>query len=150
MPYIEDLRKFVGHSPLLLVGAGMLITDRRGWLLMGLRTDNLCWGIPGGGMEMGETLEETARRETTEETGLVVNSLSLFGVYSGPEFFYTYPNGDQVHNVSVVYQSSDFSGEPGTSDEHSAWDFFDPDHLPEPISQPIRVILREWREKQRA
>src|SRR5574338_632437 len=150
MPYIEDLRKIVGHRPLLLVGAGVLISDRRGRLLLGLRTDNLCWGIPGGSMELGETLEESARRETSEETGLLVNSLSLFGVYSGPEFFYTYPNGDQAHNVSVVYQCLDFSGQPRTSGEHSAWDFFDPAHLPGPLSQPIRAILQDWRSRQPA
>ena len=146
MSYIEDLRKIVGHRPLIMVGAGILITDARGWLLLGLRTDNQCWGIPGGSMELHETLEETVRRETREETGLTVGKHSLYGVFSGPEFFYTYPNGDQVYNLSVVYLSSDFSGEIQTSEEHSAWEFFPPSQLPDPLSQPIETIVREWSE----
>ncbi len=148
MSYIEELRKIVGTRPLIMVGAGILITDSRGRLLLGMRTDNKCWGIPGGSMELNETLEETVRRETLEETGLTVGKLSLYGVYSGPEFFYTYPNGDQVYNLSVVYLSSDFSGALQTSDEHSAWEFFSPSQLPEPLSQPIQAIVKEWSEHQ--
>lgn len=144
MPYIEELRKLIGHRPLILVGAAMLISDARGYLLLGLRSDNHCWGIPGGSIELSETLEQTVRRETFEETGLAVGRLSLFGVYSGPEMFYTYPNGDQVYNVSVVSQSSDFSGTIQTDQEHSAWDFFPVNRLPEPISPPIRPVLRDW------
>jgi 8-oxo-dGTP pyrophosphatase MutT (NUDIX family) len=144
MQYIEELRQIIGHRPLIMVGAGILVTDKSGALLLGLRTDNHCWGIPGGAMEPGETLEETARRETLEETGLRLGELALFGVFSGPEFFYTYPNGDQAYNVSIIYQTSDYTGDPTTSPEHSTWDFFPPDHLPNPLSRPIQAILRKW------
>lgn len=144
MSYIEELRRIVGHRPLIMAGAGILITDAQGRLLLGLRTDNRCWGIPGGSMELGETLEETARREALEETGLTIGALTLFGVFSGPEFFYTYPSGDQAYNVSVVYQSSDYSGDLRTSEEHAAWDFYPASSLPQPLSQPIRAILKQW------
>lgn len=147
MGYIEELRSLIGHRPVIMVGAGVLITDERGRLLLGKRSDNHSWGIPGGSMEMGETIEETARRETTEETGLKLGKVRLFGVFSGPEFFYTYPSGDQVYNVSIVFESSDFKGRIEESEEHSAFRFFDRDHLPEPLSPPIRPIISQWLEK---
>src|SRR5512142_3189330 len=121
MGYIEELRSLIGHRPILLVGAAVLISDAQGRLLLGQRSDNHQWGIPGGSMEPGETVEETARREALEETGLKIGELRLFGVFSGPEFFYIYPNGDQVHNVSIVYESQVHQSKVALNEEHSAW-----------------------------
>jgi 8-oxo-dGTP pyrophosphatase MutT (NUDIX family) len=145
MGYIEDLRKVIGHRPILLVGAAVLVRDPQGRLLLGLRADNHQWGIPGGAMEPGETVEETARREALEETGLALGDLRLFGVFSGPEFFYTYPNGDQVHNVSIVYETQIDQPSPQLNAEHTAWRFFAPTNLPAEISQPVRPVIRAWR-----
>ena len=145
MDYIMELRRFVGHYPLVLVGAAVLILNERDELLLMLRPDNGCWGIPGGGMELGERLEDTARRETCEETRLEVGELSLFGVFSGPELFYEYPNGDQVHNVTVVYQTHDFSGElPAHTEEAVEFRFFDLAALPAALSPPIRPIIEQF------
>lgn len=144
MGYIDDIRKMIGHYPLIMVGAGVLLTDAQGRLLLGKRADNGYWGLPGGAMEPGETTEAAARREALEETGLTVGQMDLFGVFSGPELFYTYPNGDQVYNVSVVYQSSDFTGEMKLDGEHRSFHFFAPGELPEEISPPIRPILQAW------
>lgn len=149
MGYIDDIRKMIGHFPLIMVGAGVLITDEQGRLLLGKRADNGFWGLPGGAVEPGETTEEAARREALEETGLTVGQMDLFGVFSGPELFYTYPNGDQVHNVSVVYRCSDFTGDLRGDDEHRGFCFFAADALPEAVSPPIRPIIRAWVEQQR-
>jgi 8-oxo-dGTP pyrophosphatase MutT (NUDIX family) len=151
MGYIEEIRKLVGTRPIIMAGAGVILTDPQGWILLGQRTDNGAWGIPGGSMEPGETLEETARREMLEETGLLAGALRLFGVFSGPEFFYTYPNGDQVYNVSVVYHCDDYA--PGGTarpdpEEHGVFRFFSPAALPGPLSPPIRPVIAAWmREK---
>ena len=144
MGYIEELRKALGHRPILLVGAAALVIDKQDRLLMGFRSDNQQWGIPGGGMEPGETVEETARREAFEETGLTLERLELFGVFSGPEFFYTYPNGDQVYNVSIVYTCREFKGALSKNEEHAQFHFFDPQDLPEAISPPVRPVIRQW------
>ena len=58
-------------------------------------------------MDPGESLEETARREVMEEVGLEVDELKLMNVFSGPEQYYQYPNGDQVFNVTAVYTATD-------------------------------------------
>ena len=96
-------------------------------------------------MELSESLEITARRETKEETGLEIGSLTLFNVFSGPELFYEYPNGDQVYNVTLVYLVNDFSGEILLCEvEHTEYKFFDLPALPEMISQPIKMILKQF------
>ncbi len=132
---------------MILVGAAVLVIDARERLLLGQRSDNRAWGIPGGALEPGETLEEAARRETLEETGLAPGELRLWRVFSGPEFFYVYPNGDQVHNVSAVFECREYSGVLAGDGEHSRFQFFDPDHLPEPVSPPVEPVMRAWLEE---
>lgn len=92
--YILDLREFVGKRPLIQCGTSVIISDKNK-ILMQLRTDNKKWGLPGGSVEIGEKVEETAVREVKEETGLTIclNGLKLFGVFSGERQHYIYPNG---------------------------------------------------------
>ncbi len=144
MSYFHEMRKLIGHRPLVVVGAAVLLTDEQERLLLIHRTDNGCWGIPGGGLEPGESLEETARRETREEIGLELGQLTLFNVFSGPQLFYRYPNGDEVINVSVVYRAQISQAilqlDPA---EHDQARFFELSALPESqqISPPVRPVL---------
>ncbi|MCD8068367.1 MAG: NUDIX domain-containing protein, partial [Lachnospiraceae bacterium] len=101
--YIMDLRKIVGHRPLLQVGASVILEDERGRILLELRTDNHCWGYPGGSVDLDEVVEDAARRELFEETGLVADSLELFGIFSGKDMHYVYQNKDEVSNVEFVF-----------------------------------------------
>jgi 8-oxo-dGTP pyrophosphatase MutT (NUDIX family) len=150
MDYIRKMRERIGHEPLLLVGAAVLLI-KDGRLLMMRRTDNHAWGIPGGALEPGETLEETARRETLEETGLVVVKLSLFDVFSGAELYYRYPNGDEVYNVTAAYLAEEVDGEIQLSPaEHSEYGFFPLHDLPEKISPPIMPILKRLQNNSQA
>ena len=138
---ILDLRKVVGYRPLIQTGAGVIVVDAAGQR----RSDNGCWDYAGGSMELGEEAEETARRELLEETGLTARRLELFGVFSGEDMHYVYPNGDEVYNVDIVYICRDHSGEltpqEGEVDELR---FFDADRLPENISPPSRRPLARW------
>lgn len=93
--YIMDLRKIVGHRPLLQVGASVIVINKAGQMLMQQRTDCGCWGYAGGSVELGESVEQAAKRELLEETGLIASKLELLGVYSGEVMQYTYPNGLQ-------------------------------------------------------
>lgn len=110
MGYIQEIRALVGHRTLLLPVAPVLVLDAQGRILLQLRQDNRTWGLNGGMMEIGESFEETARREVREETGLELEHLELFELFSGPELIHTYPNGDVVANVAAVYLAREYRG----------------------------------------
>ena len=133
----------MGNQPLIMVGSTVLALNSRNQLLMIKRSDNGSWGVPGGAMELCESTEETARRELLEETGLKVDELSLFGVFSGKELYYRYPSGEEVYNVSIVYLAH-VKEEPIhlLDGEHYASQYFDLADLPENVSLPIKPILK--------
>ena len=150
--YILDLRKAVGHRCLLQVGASVIVEDRQGRILLEKRTDNGLWGYPGGGTELDERVEDAAKRELLEETGLTANSMALFGVFSGPETHYVYPNGDEVSNVDVVFLCRNWTGTIRPQEEEvSEIRFFSAADMPpvEQLSPPIRPALLKWREGKR-
>ena len=133
-----------------MVGAAVLVLNEHGQILLDHRTDNGCWGIPGGALEPGETLEDTAHRELLEETGLIAHDLTLFDVFSGPELYYQYPHGDEVHNVSAVYVTTSWEGTlRPQAGENRALKFFDLDSLPENIAQPVRPVVSRFLERSR-
>ncbi|PWF99697.1 phosphohydrolase [Levilactobacillus bambusae] len=111
MGYILDLRKKVGHDPLLSLGAATLIFNAHHDLLLVHRTDNQLWGLPAGSTELGEDLVSTAKREVLEETGLAVTDLELIDIYSGERGRYVYPNGDVIYSVTALYQTTHFTGQ---------------------------------------
>jgi len=144
MEYLASLRKHVGHAPLLMVGAAMLVTDEQARLLLLKRADSGCWGPPGGAVELGEVVEDAARRELREETGLELDRLTLFGVFSGAEFFYRYPNGDEVHNVTIVYLARPANTQVRLNAEHTAWGWFTAGEIPQDLSPPIRLVIERF------
>lgn len=149
--YIMDMRRRVGHIPLMQCGASVIVENERGEVLLQQRSDNGAWGYAGGAVELYEHVEDAARRELLEETGLQAGEMELLGVFSGPEMAYTYPNGDQVSNVDVVYLCRDWQGElkcqPG---EVEALGFFAPDALPTPLHEVNRPALNAWRKLREA
>lgn len=119
MGYIMDLRKHIGHDPLIGVGATTLVFNDKNELLMNLRTDTNSWGIPGGSMELYETIEETAIRELKEETGITAETLELVAVLSGNDYYFEYPNGDKMCTVIVLFKVINYNGALRISDNES-------------------------------
>jgi ADP-ribose pyrophosphatase YjhB (NUDIX family) len=145
MGYIMDLRKVVGSRPLIMAGACVILINKNNEMLLQLRKDNNCWGLAGGSLEIGETLEQVARRELLEETGLVANQLQLFNVFSGEKFYYKYPHGDEVYNVVTAYICNDYAGELLMDEsEVQALAFFDFNRLPSNISPPDLPIIQAY------
>jgi ADP-ribose pyrophosphatase YjhB (NUDIX family) len=144
MDYLAFLRQHVGHAPLLMVGAAVLIVDEQNRLLLMKRSDSGCWGPPGGAVELGEVVESAARREVKEETGLELGEITLFGIFSGPELFYIYPNGDEVYNITIVYLACFDDGKVRLNNEHTDWGWFAPEDIPENISPPILLVIEQF------
>ena len=141
MSYIMDMRNKVGHAPIINVGATILIFNEDKELLLNLRIDTNDQGIPGGGKELNETLEECAIRELKEETNLDTNDLELVTVLSGNEYYYKYPNDDEVDCVIALYQVKNYSGELKINDgESKRLDYFSLDNLPELESRSKAII----------
>lgn len=109
MEYYKELRKYVGHKPIILPGSLVIIVNREGELLLQERNDDF-WGLPGGLMELGESLIDTAIREVKEETGLTVSNLTLIDVFSGPQYFFKISNGDEFYCVTALYTTSEYDG----------------------------------------
>lgn len=146
MGYISDLRKYVGHAPLIHAAASVIVEREDGRILLQKRTDNGMWGYAGGAVELFESVEDTARRELFEETGLTALSLELFGIFSGEEQHYIYPNGDEVCTIDIVYICREWSGElkPQAS-EVSELRFVDISDMPV-LSPPIRYPMKKYTE----
>ncbi|QLG41966.1 NUDIX domain-containing protein [Paenibacillus sp. E222] len=90
----------------IVVTGGAIIRDHMGRILPQKRSDYGDWGLPGGGMEPGESIEETMIREVKEETGLDVSSYELASIYTGEKMKYTYPDGNEVVFVMFLFNVS--------------------------------------------
>lgn len=146
MGYVEDLRAVIGHRRINLVGSVVLIRNADKQILMQKRVyPRGRWGLPGGLMELGESAEDTARREVMEETGLSLGKLTLLGVYSGEGHLCRAENGDEFYTVICAYTCAEFDGTPIVNDHESlalAW--HDPNNLPDDVARTHRAILEDY------
>jgi len=143
MGYMQELRALVGSRVLIAVGADVLVQRGEGEVLLQLRRDGRYWSLPGGALEPGESLEDAARRELREETGLVARELRLLTVCSGPEYDHTYPNGDRIHNVVAIYVALEAEGELRPDpNEGLKLRYFSSGALPEMPASSRRMLAR--------
>lgn len=145
MNYIAEMRKHVGHDLVMTVGCGVLIENEKGEVLLQKRSDTGDWCVPGGALEPGETYIEAATRELSEEVGIKVSDLKLFGLYSGEDREIHYPNGDVVYSLSVIFITRSFTGKISDSDsevlEHR---FFDKNSIPKDLFYPDARPILDW------
>ena len=121
-----------------------VVFDDRGRVLLHQRTDFGTWALPGGAIETGQTAEQATVREVQEETGYDVRVTRLTGVYSTPaNTTITYPNGDVVEYVNLLFECVLVGGAPALSDETSAVEWFDVNELPERIHHSHMIRIRD-------
>ena len=136
-----NLRRAVGsHDPLIIAGASTFVREGDRVLLQ-RRADNGAWVVPGGAMELGERIDQTAVRETREETGLDVEPARLAGIYSEPRWIATYPHGDRVQVFVALFECRPSGGalrSDGVETAEVRW--FPLDDLP--VDLPGRARIR--------
>ncbi|MEU7615587.1 NUDIX domain-containing protein [Micromonospora rifamycinica] len=101
----------------IVVAVSVFVRDEQARVLLIRRTDNGLWSLPGGGQEIGESVAETAVRETREETGIRVEVTGMVGVYSDPGHVIEYSDGEVRQQFSLCFRAVPVSGTPTPSDE---------------------------------
>lgn len=143
--YIKEMRKDVGHAPLMVTSCGVIIENDKGEILLQKRRDNGCWAILGGSMEIGEKFKEVARREVYEEAGIKIGELELFGIYSGEDRIICYPNGDICCGTSIVFKTTMYSGEIlNNTEEAFEHRFFEKENIPDNINNFDKKCIADW------
>jgi ADP-ribose pyrophosphatase YjhB (NUDIX family) len=104
----------------LVPSVNVVVENDKGEILMIRRTDNNNWALPGGAIDLGESVTQAAIRETKEETGIEVEVTGLVGIYSDPKHIIHYTSNNEVRQeFSIVLAAREVGGEARTSNESS-------------------------------
>ncbi len=135
------------------VGVGVIIKDGNKILLGKRAIDELAegfepqennlretWAMPGGKLEVGETLLECAKREIKEEVGIILNDLKLVSISDD------YKKSGNF--LIIAFVSENFEGTPKTMepDKIKEWQWFQLDNLPTPLFGPSEVAIKKFKE----
>ena len=132
----------------LVPGASAVVADDEGKILLHRRSDNARWALPGGVMDIGESIAQTVTREVWEETGLEVEPEYIVGVYSDPGHVFAYDDGEVRQQFSICFACRIVGGEIRTSEESSEVAFFPPAEIDTlDMHESIRVRIRHYLER---
>ncbi|WP_441246746.1 NUDIX domain-containing protein [Kitasatospora sp. McL0602] len=129
----------------LVVAASAVVTDALGRILLQRRTDSGLYALPGGAMDLGESLPGAAIREVREETGLDVEITGLVGTYTDPRHVIAYSDGEVRQQFNVCFTARVTGGTLRISDESTDLRFVAPGELDGlPIHHTQRLRLRHF------
>jgi ADP-ribose pyrophosphatase YjhB (NUDIX family) len=104
----------------LVPSVNVVVVNEAGEVLLIRRSDNGNWALPGGAVDLGESVAQAAVRETVEETGVVCRITGLVGIYSDPRHVIHYTSNDEVRQeFSIVLTARHVSGSPRVCEEAS-------------------------------
>ena len=106
-----------------------IVPNERGELLLVHKTDNDLWALPGGAMDVGESMAETVAREVKEETGIDVAVIGVVGIYTNPNHVMAYDDGEVRQQCSICFTTRMLGGQLATSSETKEVRFVDPGDL---------------------
>lgn len=146
MDYVRYIRGKVGHEAINLTGVNVLIINENNEILLQNRgTFPFKWGLIGGITELGEALEDTAIRETKEETNLRIENLTFLGTTSGKDCYIEFPNGDRAYFITIGYYTKTYTGEMKVDNvETKELRFFSYETLPDNIPKSHRIMIDKY------
>lgn len=104
----------------LVPSVNVVVINKDGDVLLIQRSDNGNWAIPGGAIDLGESLTQAAIRETKEESGITCEITGIVGIYTDPQHVILYTsNGEARQEFSIVLTAQAVDGKPTASDESS-------------------------------
>lgn len=131
----------------LIPAASAIVTNTRGQILLHRRSDNQLWALPGGTMEIGESIGQTVVREVQEETGLLVEPQSIVGIYSNPKHVIEYTNGEIRQEFSLCFTCSILGGELRKSEESLELAYFTPQEIEQlTMHESTRLRIKHYLE----
>ncbi|MFI5799849.1 NUDIX domain-containing protein [Streptomyces sp. NPDC051677] len=131
----------------LVVAASAVVTDDEGRILLQRRRDNDLWALPGGGMDMTDSLPGTAVREVKEETGLDVEITGLVGTYTDPRHVIAYTDGEVRRQFNVCFTARVTGGRLAISHESTELRFVSAEELRDlPMHHTQKLRLRHFLE----
>jgi ADP-ribose pyrophosphatase YjhB (NUDIX family) len=129
----------------LVPAASAIVVDDQGRLLLHRRRDNDKWALPGGKMELGESVAGCAIREVKEETGLEAEPVSIVGIYSDPKHVFAYDDGEVRQEFSICLLMRSVGGTLAVSEESHELAFFTPEEIEDlPMVDSIRRRVRDF------
>ena len=132
----------------LVPGGSALVVDDAGRILLQRRADSGNWSLPGGTMDLGETLPGAVVREAREETGLDVELTGILGIYTDPGHVIAYQDGEVRQEFVVVFTARAVGGELAVSDESTEVRYIDPADLDSlPMHESVRLRIRHHLER---
>jgi ADP-ribose pyrophosphatase YjhB (NUDIX family) len=120
--YYDDPSAPAANS--MVPSVNVMIENDAGEILMIQRSDNGNWAIPGGAIDLGESVSEAAIRETREETGIDCEITGIVGIYTDPKHIILYTSNNEARQeFSIVLTARASGGTPTTSSESTevAW-----------------------------
>lgn len=142
--YLNDPEAPKANS--IVPAASAIVTDRSGRILLHRRSDNDLWGLPGGGMELGESISQTIVREVREETGLDVEPRYVIGIYTNPRHVIAFADGEVRQEFSVCFACKIVGGALRVSEESSELAFFSVKHIANlEMHESIRQRVSDYR-----
>jgi ADP-ribose pyrophosphatase YjhB (NUDIX family) len=104
----------------LVPSVNVVVVNESGDVLMIQRSDNGNWAVPGGAIDLGESMTQAAVRETQEETGIECRVTGIVGIYTDPKHVVLYTsNGEARQEFSILLTAVPVGGELATSEESS-------------------------------
>jgi ADP-ribose pyrophosphatase YjhB (NUDIX family) len=144
--YLDDPNAPQANS--LIPAASAVVTNSEGKILLQRRSDNSLWALPGGTMEIGESIRETTVREVKEETGLSVVIENLVGIYSNPKHVIAFSDGEVRQEFSICFTCKIVGGELRVSEESSEVSFFTPEEIEQlPVHESVRLRISHYLEQ---